>query len=443
MIILKTNLQIINDGNMKTKLTHLVAGITLALVVSNTQSSAQSILKAGFAKVDITPSMPVMLYGYASRKTLSTGVHDQLYARVVVFESNGSKAVLVSTDIGSFDDDLYETIKKRLIDKFKLKDSELILSTIHSHSSPIVSLTAGWLNENNKRYTNELVQKLNTAVGEAMSGMKTVTIGLSTGSSPVGSNRREMRADGSIKLGRNPYGPADKEVQVMKVAAEDGSFTGAIFDYATHSTSLGPDNMLISGDVLGLSAQFVEKILGKNTVSPVFAGASGDIDPWYRIMPGFNEEPGWIPETVLLGTLLGEEVVSVYRMIKETKPVGAVSSLTYTLECNRRKMDESSVNSEEKQKSTIPVNITVAKVGDDIAFVGFSVEMLTEIGMAIKESSPYKYTFIITHANGDSGYLPPAYLYKEGGYEVTSSEFEIGSAEKVVKQTLTMLYDLK
>jgi neutral ceramidase len=273
--------------------------------------------------------------------------------------------------------------------------------------------------------------------------MKAVTIGADAGSSPVGSNRREMQKDGAIKLGRNPYGPADKEVLVMKVAAIDGSFTGAVYDYATHATSLGPDNMLISGDVLGLSAQFVENVIGKNAISPVFAGASGDIDPWYRILPGFNEEPGWIPETVLLGTLLGEEVVTVYRKIKETKPGGAVSSMTYTLECIRRKMDESTDNNDDNQKSTIPVNITVARVGDEVAFIGFSVEMLTEIGMAIKEASPFKYTFIITHCNGDSGYLSPAHLYKEGGYEVTSSEFEIGSDEKVVKQTLTMLYDLK
>jgi neutral ceramidase len=429
---------------MKKNLTLLFAGIMLVSVVASAQApSSQGTLKAGFSKVDITPSIPVMLYGYASRKTLSTGVHDQLYARVAAFENNGNKAILVSTDIGSYDYDLYEIIKKGLIDKFKLKDSELILSTIHSHSSPVVSLTAEWLNENNKKYTNELVQKIIAAVGEAITVMKPVTTGLGTGSSMVGTNRREMRADGAIKLGRNPYGPADKEVQVMKVTAADGSFSGAIFDYATHATSLGADNMLISGDVIGLSEQFVEKILGKNLIAPAFAGASGDIDPWYRILPGFNEEPGWIPETVLLGTLLGEEVVTVFRKIKDTNSGGAVSSITYTLECNRRKMDEPADNKDENQKSTIPVNITVAKVGDDVAFVGFSVEMLTEIGMAIKKASPFKYTFIITHCNGDSGYLPPANLYKEGGYEVTSTEFAIGSDEKVVKQALTMLYKLK
>ena len=32
----------------------------------------------------------------------------------------------------------------------------------------------------------------------------------------MGSNRREMKPDGSITPGRNPYGPTDKEVLVIQ-----------------------------------------------------------------------------------------------------------------------------------------------------------------------------------------------------------------------------------
>ena len=52
-----------------------------------------------------------------------------------------------------------------------------------------------------------------------------------------------MTSDGSITLGRNPYGPTDKEVLVMKLASPDGTSIGAIYDYATQATSLVPDNM--------------------------------------------------------------------------------------------------------------------------------------------------------------------------------------------------------
>jgi len=107
-----------------------------------------------------------------------------------------------------------------------------------------------------------------------------------------------MRSDGTITLGRNPYGVTDKEVLVLKISTPDGNTPGALFDYATHATSLGPRNMLVSSDVLGISARSVEKLPGNNVITPVFAGASGNIDTWYRVLPGFNTEPGWNPEPV-------------------------------------------------------------------------------------------------------------------------------------------------
>ena len=407
-------------------------------------SGKSGVLRAGIARIDITPDVPVMLYGYASRKTPSEGIHDHLYARAVVFENNGRKLVMVSSDIGSYTDTLYSVIKKSILEKFGLRDSEFFLAAIHSHSSPVVSLDIKKLPESNINYTRELKQKLINVVGEAFKNLKPVNTGAGVGYSPVGSNRRETTADGSITLGRNPYGPTDKEVLVFKITDPDGKPVGAIFDYATHATSLGPDNYQISGDLLGISEQFVEQIIGKDFVSPVFAGASGNIDPWYRILPTFNTENGWIPETVLLGTLLGEEVVHVFSGIQNTRPGGDIGSAITTIECPRKNLDEKDdeLPALDKQ-NTVPVTITAAHIGDDVAFISFNVEMLTEIGMAIKAGSPFKHTFVITHCNGSSGYLAPAELYKEGGYEINSTHFAIGSDDIVIKKALGMLYDLK
>src|SRR6267142_2565709 len=52
-------------------------------------------LRAGFARIDITPTEPVMLEGYASRKELSRAVHDPLSARAVVFEQDHQRLVLL------------------------------------------------------------------------------------------------------------------------------------------------------------------------------------------------------------------------------------------------------------------------------------------------------------------------------------------------------------
>lgn len=400
-------------------------------------------LRAGLAITDITPEIPVMLYGYSSRKAPSEGVHDQLYARAVVFENNGKKVVLVSSDLGSYSNDVLAVFRRSILEEYNLRESELFLSAIHSHSTPILSLNKENGNPNNIVYTDGLNRKLLNLIGEAFRNLRPVQACLGTGSSPVGANRREMRPDGSITLGRNPYGPTDKEVLVMKILSPDGKPVGGIFDYATHATSLGPRNLMVSGDVLGISAQFVENILGNGLVAPVFAGASGDIDPWYRVLPEFNPEPGWIPEPVLLGTLLGEEVVHVFRNIRDTIAGGEIVTSCSTINLPRRIQAKDAEIDAAAGQATVPVNIIAAKIGEDVAFIGFSVEMLTEIGMKIKAGSPFKYTFLITHCNGYSGYLPPAGLYKEGGYETTSTPFVIGSGETVAKQALRMLYDLK
>jgi len=396
------------------------------------------VLRAGVGRIDITPKEGVTLSGYGSRKDLSKGVHDPLSARVVAFENNGKRLVLVSTDLIGFYGDTAERFRKTILAKYKLKPAELFLAGIHTHSAPTLVLDKG--HENNIKYTKALEGRLVKVIGEALDSTAAVGIGAGVGYSPVGSNRREVRLEGSgwpkeaIKLGRNPYGPTDKQVLVAKVAKADGAPVAVLFDYATHATALGPKNYIISGDVLGLAEQFVEKILGPDVIAPAFAGASGDIDPWYRIVPGFDTEGGWIPEPVLLGTLLGEEVVHVYRDIKQMSSAGKIEAAFIKLALPKKPDDNS------KDKTTY-LNITAGRAGD-IAFIGFGCEMCTEIGMAIKAASPFKHTFVITHCNGAAGYLPTKDMYKEGGYEVRSSSFAPQAAEMVIKQSLKMLYDL-
>jgi len=418
--------------------TIMVLMICLFLITSGIQSQeSRGVLRAGIAKIDITPEKPVRMSGYSGRKELSDGVHDPLSIRVVVFENSGKRLVLVSSDIIGFGR-TYEYFQKAIADEFNLEQSELFLSGIHTHSAPTPTLDKERVHPNNVEYTEGLKPKLIKVIREALDSMSPVQIGAGIGYSPVGMNRRMTTPDGPVTLGCNPYGPTDKEVLVIKLARPNGTPIGALFDYACHATSLGPRNLKISGDVLGLAAQFTEKILGNGLIAPEFAGASGNIDPWFRVLPAFNTEPGWIPEPVLLGTLLGEEVVHIFRDIKELSTGGEIKTEFRTLNLPSKKRDESTA---QKTDETTPLNITAAQVGD-IAFIGFSCEMLTEIGMAIKEASPYKHTFLITHCNGGSGYLPPAHLYKEGGYEVRSTRFAPQAADMVVKEALKMLYGL-
>jgi hypothetical protein len=380
--------------------------------------------------------------GYSARTALSEDVHDPLSARVVAFENDGKRLVLVSSDLIGYYGGTAEHMRKVLLGEFNLEPGELFLSAIHTHDGPALTIDKGKGHPNNFEYTENLQGKLIEVIRKAMKNTDTVRVGTGVGYSPVGANRRELVFDSSgnsqIKLGRNPYGPTDKEVLVMKVAKPDGATVASLFDYATHATCLGGKNLTISGDVIGIAEQFVEKILGQDIIAPAFAGASGNIDPWFRVLPGFNNEPGWIPEPVLLGTLLGEEVVHVFRDIEELSAGGDINASFVTLELPGKARGETEIK---KDCPPTPYNITAAKVGD-VGFVGLGGEVLTEIGMSIKAASPFKHTFVITHCNGAAGYLPPENLYIEGGYEVSSSPFAPKAADMVVKQAVKMLHEL-
>jgi len=413
--------------------------MTTSVVVSGENSP---LLRAGTAKVDITPQKPVRMSGYAGRKGLSQGVHDQLSARVIVFDDSRKKLVLVSTDLIGFYSETSEHISKVLLKEFELDPSELFLTGIHTHAGPAPTMDEENGHPNNVEYTKNLKGKLVEIVGKALSEMKPVRIGTAAGHSPIGSNRRQLVFDASgnssIRLGRNTYGVTDKEVLVMKVTGSDGRIIATLFDYAIHATCLGSKNYTVSGDVLGLAEQFIENIIGHDAIAPGFAGASGDINPWYKGLTGFNTEQGWIPEPVLLGTMLGAEVVHVLRDIDAEVASGEISTAFATLRLPGKRKGELTIA---EDCPPTPLNITVARVGET-CFVGLGGEVLTEIGMAIKAGSPYRHTFVITHCNGEAGYLAPKHLYVEGGYESKSSPFAPQAAETVVKKAIAMLHEL-
>lgn len=406
-------------------------------------SLADDILRGGFAKVDITPSQPVTLSGYANRKELSTGVHDSLSARISVFQSNENKLVLVSTDVIGFYSGTDKIIRRAIWQEFDLQPEELFLSAIHTHAGPSITLNTERGHPNNVVYTQQLQKQLIKGIRGAMSEMFPVQIGMGKGSSPVGVNRRQVYYDEQgnprMWIGRNPDGAHDNEVTVLKVTQNQDKTVAVLWDYATHSTALGWENFSISGDVHGLAEQFIETYLGAPIIAPAFVGASGDIDPWYRVLPGFETKNGWIPEPVLMGVMLGEEVVHVLHSIDTTVVMGEISAIYETLELPGKPSGEFTTP---EDHPPVPLNVTVAKIGN-IAWVGLGAEVTCEIGMAIKQASPFDCTMIVTHCNGTADYIPSQHLYVQQGYEVKSSPFASTAADLLIKRVVTLLHQIE
>lgn len=398
-------------------------------------------LRAGAAKVDITPEQSCLLCGYASRTELSTGVHDPLSARAIALEQGDRRLVLLSCDLIGFYGGTAERLRQVICDAAKLHPEELFLAGIHTHAAPTLTLDPAKVHPNNFAYTQALEPKLVAVVQSALHSLRPATLGVGIGSSPVGINRRQTVAgpggQPQIRLGRNPGGDTDPEVQVLQLRErKDDRRIALLFAYATHSTSLGSKNLAISGDVHGLAEQFVENHLGDGVVVPGFAGASGDIDPWFRVLPQFKTSNGWIPEPVLLGTMLGEEVVTTADTIRQSSANLPLQSLMKTVELPTKP------DLELTDYTRRTMTISVARIGD-VAIAGFSGELFHDIGRAIKTGSPFPHTVILTHCNGGSGYLVAKQAYPEGGYEVKTTPFAAEAAGIVVREAIALLAQLR
>lgn len=66
----------------------------------------------------------------------------------------------------------------------------------------------------------------------------------------------------------------------------------------------------------------------------------------------------------------------------------------------------------------VPAEYIGIRIGDCVMITA-PFEILTEIGLNVKKSSPFRHTFVVSLSNGYYHYAPPASYYPRGGYEVT------------------------
>ena len=84
-----------------------------------------------------------------------------------------------------------------------------------------------------------------------------------------------------------------------------------------------------------------------------------------------------------------------------------------------------------------------AAVFGNIGFVAVPYEMFDTEGMTLKKESPCDVTFVMTVANGHSGYMPSSYAFDYiNCYEVRSSRYVRGTTEAFVEVLLENLNTL-
>src|SRR5260221_14245433 len=93
-------------------------------------------LKAGTGKSKITPRVGAKLIGYGNRLGPSTAVHDDLYARALVFDDGTEQLALCSVEMLWLRQRDVDAARTVVADHCALKPEQVFIFTTHTHSGP-------------------------------------------------------------------------------------------------------------------------------------------------------------------------------------------------------------------------------------------------------------------------------------------------------------------
>jgi hypothetical protein len=83
------------------------------------------------------------------------------------------------------------------------------------------------------------------------------------------------------------------------------------------------------------------------------------------------------------------------------------------------------------------------RLGKETALTFLPGEIFVELGMSIKNASPFPNTLVIELANSSPAYVPTIRAFANGDYETVNSRLVPGSGEQMVQAAVKMLHSLK
>jgi neutral ceramidase len=435
----------------------LLAVCFLALLTPVT--ACAEALKAGVAKVDITPPPGVMMWGYFDRLKPADGVIDPLLARVLVLEAGDHRLALVDLDLGRpFGPSSIARIRDRARQSAGM--SYVIVQATHTHAGPVVmdeypNGTPPW--------ENAAIEKIGRAIDEAHQHAVEARLGMGYGETYIGYNRRQINADGSVTMlwqnpERRPTAPVDPTVAVLRVDAADGTPLAVLVNYACHPVVFGGDNLEFSADFPGVMTTTVEQAFAKAGLATPLAfflqGAPGDINVFDAGTPRDHA----IAKRDWSGEHLGEEASRIALKTKTEDSAQASidfaeDDLPFHLRWDPEKFREANLKAISPEafkifapriKEELSLPVMTVLIDKKIALMGMPGEPFVDFQINWRDRCPVKDSFFLGYANGYNGYFPTIKAASEGGYGTASATtwVQVGAGEDMVEHSLMRVYEM-
>jgi neutral ceramidase len=457
----------------------------------------QVALRVGVAETDITPPIGFPMAGYYHER-LAEGSIDPLKAKAIVFRDNDTAAALVICDLIGIATDLSREVRRLASESTGIPASNIVIAATHSHTAPDymkeLYLYLGKQPQEPLRadYIKKLIDGPVASIVRAHANAtpSRLATGFAKQKTPVAFNRRFVMRDGSVRTWQrfsNPdvvraAGPIDPEIGLLAIQdPQDGSTRGILSNFALHLDTVGGSRW--SADYPYFIEQTLRRKLGSDMISLFGTGCCGDIN---HANPRETERN----KVDFIGNAIGESITGTLDQLQPFTATNAyvksqcvqlplqdatpqeVDRAVQILELAKRgeKVEffdhvtaykklildqfrhvEPHVKTAEHITwglsrslagigETLPVDLTVITIGSDVAIVCLPGEVFVELGLAIKQASPFRTTLLIELSNAvETIYVPHRAAYAGGSYEVTNSALLPGGGEMLVEAALSLL----
>jgi hypothetical protein len=411
--------------------------------------SAAAEFKAGVAAKVITPTEPLWMAGYANRNKPAEGKQHDLHVKALALEdASGTVLVIVTSDLIGLPRPLSETVAAEVSRKAGLPRERLMLTASHTHCGPVLNgnlMDMYPIGDEQKqtiaRYTDRLAGWMAETVLAALADRKPARLAYGSGTARFAMNRRQPTPNGIIN-GRNPEGPVDHSVPVLRVEGADGKLRAAVFGYACHNTTL--QYYKWCGDYAGF-AQLALEAKHPGAAALFWIGCGADANPLPR---------GKVEQAEQYGKDLAEAVDGVLaaRMTPITGTFAARYAMIplafdHTPTREQLQTDLSDKNLTKRQRAArflkvldgggqIPKEYThypvqVWRLGDGPLWVALGGEDVVDYALRFKkEMAGPRPVWVTGYANDVMAYIPSERVLKEGGYEGDTSMIPYGQPSK-------------
>ncbi len=445
-------------------------------------------MKAGFARVEMTPTLGTLMCGYFHDRP-ADGFITPLYVNTIVLDDGEKKAALITLDLEGMNRVDNTILREKIEERTGINAEAIFIHCVHTHLGPYNGDYSK--PEECCPYDFFFISRVLDCVTFALQDMEKsgeakmyVAKGKAEGISFV---RLFRLKDGSFKthakiedpMVEGPVGYPDEEVQLVKITRE-GDSDIAIAHFGTHPDVVG--KLSICYDWPGFVRDILEKSLddsanGKGVHAICFNGAQGDVNH----VDHYHRRRGGLEHAKHMARVIAGEIMGIYTYAEEVdcskidykqSPINVKTAkgtpeqveMAKKIRALGKIAQEKGVSNAvylakkagvvdfdegvafrytllENWPEYMDLFVSVLAIGD-IAFVGFPGEPFTQIGVQTKAGSPYKMTLPCCYGNGGEGYFPMLEVFTNGGYEATTSRFVPGTAEKLIEHAIKMTNEM-